>query len=190
MKAETINMLSNAAVFSSLMLISLIAEDMGASASEIGMIVASYSIANFISSYIFGRLSDIHGRRVFLISGLVISAIAAVLQYYANDTLMLLITRIIFGFASGMFPAALLAYAYESKRRINKFLAWGSGGWGLGTVVGGIVATMFTIYYPFLFSALLMALAVPIALRMPFSNDVNIQISFFGLLEYEGVIKF
>ncbi len=174
-------MLSNAAIFSSLMLISLIAEELGASATEIGIIVASYSMASFAASYIFGRLSDIHGRRLFLISGLVISAIACTTQYFAYDTLTLLIARIFTGFASGIFPAALLAYAYESKRRMNKFLAWGSGGWGLGTVIGGLVATVFTIQAPFLFSAVLMALAVPIALRMPFTKDVKMSVPLFPI---------
>ncbi|MCK5024681.1 MAG: MFS transporter [Thermoplasmata archaeon] len=179
MKAESINMLSNAAIFSSLLLISLIAEDFGASPSEIGLIVAAYSIANFASSYIFGRLSDIHGRRFFLISGLAISAIACTTQYFAYDTFTLLIARIFTGFASGIFPAALLAYAYESKHRMNKFLAWGSGGWGFGTVIGGVVATVFTMHTPFLFSAVLMVLAVPIALRMPFTKDVNMSVPLF-----------
>ena len=179
MKTEGINMLSNAAVFSSLLLISIIAEELGASPTEIGLIVASYSMANFASSYIFGRLSDIHGRRFFLISGLVISAIACTTQYFAYDTITLLLARVFTGFASGMFPAALLAYAYESKRRMNKFLAWGSAGWGVGTLVGGIVATIFTIQAPFLFSALLMAMAVPIALCMPFKKDVKMSVPLF-----------
>ena len=179
MKAESINMLSNAAIFSSLLLISIIAEELGASATEIGIIVASYSIASFAASYIFGRLSDVHGRRLFLISGLVISAIACAAQYFAYDTMTLLIARAFTGFASGIFPAALLAYAYESKHRMNKFLAWGSAGWGIGTVIGGVVATMFSITAPFLLSAVLMALAVPIALRMPFSNDVKMSVPFF-----------
>ena len=174
-------MLSNAAIFSSLLLISIIAENFGASPSEIGLIVASYSIASFASSYIFGRLSDIHGRRFFLITGLGISAIACTTQYFAYYTLTLLLARIFTGFASGVFPAALLAYAYESKHRMNNFLAWGSGGWGIGTVIGGVVATVFSMHAPFLFSAALMALAVPIALKMPFTKDVKMSVPLFPI---------
>lgn len=179
MKAESINLLSNAAIFSSLLLISLLAEELGASPTEIGLIVASYSLASFISSYIFGRLSDIHGRRLFLISGLVISSIACAAQYFAHDTTTLLISRVFVGFASGIYPAALLAYAYESKHRMNRFLAWGSGGWGLGTVLGGIVATMFTVRAPFILSAVLMALTIPIAIAMPFRKDVKMAVPLF-----------
>ena len=72
-----------------------------------------------------------------------------------------------------------MAYAYESKHRMNRFLAWGSGGWGLGTVIGGVVATLFTMQAPFLFSAILMILAVPIALKMPFTRDVKMSVPLF-----------
>ncbi|MBA3044916.1 MAG: MFS transporter [Candidatus Thermoplasmatota archaeon] len=179
MKAESLNFLSNAALFSSLLLIPLFAEELGASAGEIGILVASYSAANLLASYIFGRLSDIHGRRIFLISGLVLSAITCAAQCLAHDTVTLLVTRVLLGFCAGIYPAALLAYAYENKKRMSRFLAWGSGGWGAGTVVAGIVATVFSIRAPFLFSALLMALAIPVALRMPFRNDVKMAIPLF-----------
>ncbi|MFO7619532.1 MAG: MFS transporter [Thermoplasmata archaeon] len=179
MKSESLNFFANAALFGSLLLVPLFAEGLGASPAEIGIIVASYSAANLLASYMFGRLSDIHGRRVFLISGLVLSALACVLQYLAWDTVSLLVTRVALGFCAGIYPAALLAYAYERKKRMNMFLAWGSGGWGAGTVIAGVVATLFTIRAPFLFSALLMALAVPIAIKMPFRNDVKMVIPLF-----------
>jgi len=181
MKAELINFLSNAAIFSSLLLVPLFAEDLGASPSEIGVIVASYSFASLTASYIFGRLADVHGRRMFLRAGLLLSAIACLIQFFSYDTVSLLVTRALLGFCSGIFPAALLAYAYENKRRMNRFLAYGSGGWGLGTVGGGIVATVFTIKYPFLFSGALFFLAVPLALRMPFVKDVKMAVPLFPL---------
>jgi MFS family permease len=83
------------------------------------------------------------------------------------------------GFCAGIYPAALLAYAYENKKRMSRFLAWGSGGWGAGTVMAGVVATFLSIREPFLFSAFLMALAIPIAVRMPFRDDVKMVIPLF-----------
>lgn len=179
MKAETINALSNAALFGSLLLVPLFAEELGASPAEIGIIVAAYSLSNLLASYIFGRLADVHGRRIFLILGLVLSSITCAIQYFAHDTTMLLATRILLGFCSGIFPAALMAYAYESKGRMSRFLAWGSGGWGIGTMISGIVATWFTIREPFLFSALLMALCIPVAMRMRFRKEVKMAVPFF-----------
>ena len=177
MKAEYINALSNAALFGSSLLVPLFAEDLGATPTAIGIIVAAFSI--------FGRLADVHGRRMFLIMGLVLSSLACVLQYFANDTTMLLITRVLLGFAAGIFPAALMAYAYESKGRMTRFLAWGSGGWGIGTLIAGFAATMFTLKEPFLFSALLMALCIPIAMKMQFMKEVKLAVPFFPT----GIIK-
>lgn len=179
MKAETINALSNASLFGALLLVPLFAEELGASPTQIGIIVAAYSMSNLISSYIFGRLADVHGRKIFLISGLILSSIACAVQYFAHDTTMLLLTRIILGFCAGIFPAALMAYAYESKGRMTRFLAWGSGGWGIGTLMSGIVATYFTVREPFLFSALLMVLCIPVAMKMRFRKEVKIAVSFF-----------
>ncbi|MDO9537530.1 MAG: MFS transporter [Thermoplasmata archaeon] len=179
MKAESLNFLSNAALFSSLLLVPLFAEELGASPAEIGIIVAAYSMANMLASYIFGRLSDIHGRRIFLISGLILSSVTCMLQYFAHDAIMLLVTRVLLGFCAGIYPAALLAYAYENKKRMSKFLAWGSGGWGFGTLIAGIIATMFSIREPFLFSTLLMFLTIPIALKMPFRGDVKMAVPLF-----------
>ena len=181
MRAELINFLSNAAIFSSLLLIPLFAEDLGASPTEIGIIVASYAAATFLASYIFGRLADVHGRRLFLRLGLFLSAVACIIQFFAYDTTSLLISRILLGFCAGIFPAALLAYAYESKLRMNRFLAYGSGGWGVGTIGAGIVGTIFAIKEPFLFSALLFFLTIPLAFRMPFVKDVKMSVPLFPI---------
>ena len=181
MKADTVNALSNAALFGSLLLIPLFAEELGASPSQIGVIVAAYALSNFISSYIFGRLADVHGRRIFLIAGLILSSAACAVQYLAADTLTLLATRITLGFAAGIFPAALMAYAYEHRSNMTKFMAWGSAGWGIGTLVAGITATWFTIREPFLFTAVLMALNIPIAMKMRFRKERKMSVPFFPI---------
>jgi MFS family permease len=185
MKGEWINLLSNAAIFSSLLLIPLFAEELGASPSEIGIIVAAYASATFLSSYIFGRLADVHGRRLFLRLGLVLSAVACVIQIFANTTATLLLVRVMLGFCTGIYPAALLVYAYENRRRMNRFLAYGSGGWGIGTVGAGIIASYLSIREPFLFSALLFALAIPLAYKMPFVKDVKMSVPLFPIAVFK-----
>ncbi|MCK5038342.1 MAG: MFS transporter, partial [Thermoplasmata archaeon] len=183
MKAAMINMLSNAAWFSSLFLIPLFAQDLGATEEQIGLIVAGYGTASFISSYIFGRLADIHGRRLFLRFGLIFSAFAAILQIFSHDPLTLLLTRALMGFSAGIFPAALMAYAYESKWKMGKFMAYGSLGWGVGTIVAGILATVVVMsnpyMAPFLLSAVLLLLSFAISMRMPKVQEHNIKVPLF-----------
>ncbi len=183
MKAAMINMLSNAAWFSSLFLIPLFAQDLGATEGQIGLIVAGYGTASLMSSYIFGRLADIHGRRLFLRVGLIFSAFAAILQIFSHDPLTLLLTRALMGFSAGMFPAALMAYAYESKWKMGRFIAYGSLGWGVGTIIAGILATVIVIsnpfMAPFLLSALLLFLSFIISMKMPRVQEHNIKVPLF-----------
>src|SRR5512136_82293 len=98
MKASTVQMLSSAALSGSALLIPNLAQDeFGATTAEIGVVVASYSAALFISSYVFGRYSDVHGRRTILKAGLLLTAIAAFLQVFAYNTATLEASRIILG---------------------------------------------------------------------------------------------
>ncbi|MCK4757655.1 MAG: MFS transporter [Thermoplasmata archaeon] len=183
MKAAMINMLSNAAWFSSLFLIPLFAQDLGATEEQIGLIVAGYGTASLVSSYIFGRLADIHGRRLFLRFGLIFSAFAALIQILSHDPLTLLFTRALMGFSAGVFPAALMAYAYESKWKMGKFMAYGSLGWGVGTIVAGILATVIVMSNPyaapFLLSALLLSLSFIISMRMPKVQERMVKVPLF-----------
>ncbi len=179
MRAAAIHFLSYAAWFSSAMLIPNFAQQLGASEAMIGFIVAGYGVASLISSYIFGRLADIHGRRLFLHIGLAISAITCVLQIFPQSPEMLFAIRVVVGFAAGIFPAALLAYAYESKWRMGKFMSYGSLGWGLGTIVSGILATYFSVTAPFLLSALLFAFGFAISVKMPRVQKVKLKVPMF-----------
>lgn len=185
MKAALINMLSNAAWFSSLFLIPLFAKDLGATEEQIGLIVAGYGTASLISSYIFGRLADIHGRRLFLRFGLIFSAFAALIQILSHDPITLLATRALMGFSAGVFPAALMAYAYESKWKMGKFMAYGSLGWGIGTIVAGILATVIVMSNPyaapFLLSALLLFLSFMISMKMPKVQEHRVKVPFFPI---------
>jgi DHA1 family quinolone resistance protein-like MFS transporter len=179
MKAELIAFLAHAGLFSSILFVPLFANELGASSTMIGLIVAAYSASVFISSYIFGRLADVHGRRLFLRAGLLLSGLAFVIQFFAFDSASLLLVRVLVGFCAGIFPAALLAYAYESNVKINRFLSFGSAGWGFGTVIGGVMATYFTLKSPFLVSAILFFCTFVISLKIKFAKDVRLSVPFF-----------
>ncbi len=185
MKAAMINMMSNAAWFSSLFLIPLFAKDLGASEVQIGLIVAGYGTASLISSYIFGRLADVHGRRLFLRFGLIFSTFAALLQILSHDPMTLLMTRALMGFSAGIFPAALMAYAYESKWKMGKFMAYGSLGWGLGTIVAGVLATIAVMsnpyIAPFLLSAILLFLSFLVSMKMPKVQEHKVKVPLFPI---------
>ncbi|MDD1771269.1 MAG: MFS transporter [Methanomassiliicoccales archaeon] len=177
MKASTIQMLSSAGLSSSSLLIPNLARDQfGSTTAEIGVIVAGYSAAIFASSYIFGRFSDVYGRRRLLLAGLLLSVIAALLQIFADSGPAMLMVRVMVGLCAGIFPSALLAYVYETDKKVGKFSSIGALGFGFGVFIAGIIGIYDGI---FLFSAVMMACAFLVALYLPFGKETHQHVPIF-----------
>lgn len=177
MKPQTIQFFANMAVFSSLIFIPVYAkEDLGASDLEIGLIVGAYSLALFISSYVFGREADRRGRRRILQLGLFLSGFAALTQILTPTWHFLMLSRVFVGFCGGIFPSALLAYAYESGRRMGKFASFGSLGWGVGSIIAGIIGVF---WFIFTFSSVIFFICFVLALTLPSVKEVRLSIPFF-----------
>ena len=140
MKAHGIQFLSGASILATWIFVPKFAQDHGASDFQIGIIFIGYGIAIFISSITFGRMSDILGRRPFLLAGLLASALCFALQGLATDLYTLFVFRALAGFSAGVFPASLVAYVHEAKRKMGRFSSAGALGWGLGVLGAGIVA--------------------------------------------------
>jgi len=184
MKAQTIQMLSNAGVFGPVVVIPIILADegiFGVSKDVIGLIAGAFAAAGFVSSYLFGRWSDIHGRRKVLLLGLILTGVAGLVQVVTmlwGGILFFASVRIILGFCAGMFPAALLAYAHDtSGKRMGRFAAWGSAGWGVGNLSVGLFGTFYE--GAFLLSAAFLFVSFAIALSLPFAKEVRITVPFF-----------
>lgn len=177
MKPSAIQFFSTAGLFASVLLIPNLARDeFGATTVEIGFIVAAYSLALFISSYIFGRASDVYGRRKLLRGGLLLSSLALAIQIFASDTLTLTAARVLVGFCAGIFPSALMAYVYETRGKIGKFTSFGSLGFGAGVLLAGAIGDFGVI---FLASSLLMVVAFLISLFLPFQKEVHHKVPLF-----------
>ena len=154
-----IQFFSSVAIVSSWIYIPEIAKNLHASNLEIGLVVGSYSSAFFVSSILFGRASDMYGRRLFLTWGLFASFVFFFLQYFSKSYVLLLITRILSGFCIGIFPAALIALIYETDGRLGRFSSYGALGWSIGIYASGVIAEIFGIYIPFIQSSLLFLLS-------------------------------
>ncbi len=134
-----INLLAGAAGSASIIFIPLYARQYGATNDQIGFIVAAFNGFVFFASFVFGRAADVYGVRRFLRAGLALSAVAAAVQIVALDPLTIGLSRAFLGFTSGMFPAALLAYAKTEDRLIGRFAALGALGWAVGTLAAGVL---------------------------------------------------
>jgi MFS family permease len=157
----------------------IFAKELGMTDTEIGSLVATYSVALLISSLVFGRASDKYGRRFFLLFGLVLSTAAFFSQTLALGYLSLLAARALVGFSLGMYTASLVAYVHEGKKDLPKFVSFGSLGWGIGTLAAGLIAVNFTTRSVFLFSSFLSLLAVLVAFTLAFNKPVAVDVPRF-----------
>ncbi len=186
MKANAIQLLSSAGLFGPAVIVPVILQDqLGASKDLIGLIAGSFAAASFISSYFFGRASDVHGRRVILLIGLFLSGIATALQAVSvlvGGLEFFIAVRILIGFASGIFPAALLAYAYDTRGgKMGSFSALGAGGWGVGNLAVGLFGLFYEQAYAqvYLMCTIIIFASFVIALELPFAKETSMSVPLF-----------
>lgn len=179
MKTETIQVMAGAASLAAFTYVPILARDvLGLSEFYVTLLVGSYGAAGFVSSYIFGRAGDIYGRRIILRFGLLMGTVSFGLICLASNPEILFIVRTLNGFAIGMYPGALAAYAYDSKMKMGRFASFGALGWGFGTVLAGYAAG-FNIYYAFLVSSLFFMVAFASALTLPTVQEIQIDVPRF-----------
>lgn len=150
----------------------LYAERFGASPLTIGFLFASYSLAQFVFSPVWGKVSDRIGRKPVLLITIAGSALGSLVLGVAGSLLILFLGRILDG-ASGASVAvarATVADIADPSERPRLMGLLGAA-FGLGFVVGPAVGGLAALYgpsTPFLVAAVISGLNVLIAwLRLP-----------------------
>lgn len=169
-----VSLLLNLAIEASGVFLPLYAKDIGSSNLEIGFITATYGLTFFLSSLIFGRQSDIHGRLGFIRWGLGLSAIAYLTQIMAHTPVVLLAARGFVGFCLGIASAAVMAYTYESQKQIGNFVSYGSLGWLFGALVAAVLGNYEAL---FLTSTIASALAFLVSLTFREEPTSHIRVA-------------
>jgi MFS family permease len=130
----------NFAVVGPVMFVPLLADSFGATPATIGLAVATYQTALFLSSWLFGRLADLKGHKLFIVLGLLVAAPAFYVHRFISDVPGLFLIRALAGITVGIFPAAVVAYASRRTSNLGRFASFGSLGWGIGSIVVGAIA--------------------------------------------------
>jgi MFS family permease len=141
-----INLLSNYAVESSNVFIALYAQEKGATNLEVGYIAAASGIAFLVSSFLFGRLSDIYGRMNYIRIGLGLTALSYLTQLLAQTPMTLLAARGFIGFSLGINSSVIMAYTYENQGQIGSFISYGALGWLIGAVTALILKSYASLF--------------------------------------------
>ncbi|HEY49680.1 MAG TPA: MFS transporter [Dehalococcoidia bacterium] len=177
-KVIFVNFLFFFSIGSSIVFMPLYAEELGASNFMVGLIRSSYGAAFLISAFIFGRLSDLHGRLLFIKCGLGLAAGAYLLQIVAPNPIILLAVRALVGFCLGMSISAIMAYVHESGSRIGSAAAYGSLGWAVSSIVAAVFEEYNTL---FIASAVAVVLALFVSFTLREERQTHIDVAFFPL---------
>jgi multidrug resistance protein len=145
------------------------AEEFGASPTQIGLLTASYAVAQLLFAPLWGRLSDRYGRRPVILASLAGSAVAALLIGLAQALVLLWLARVLQGVAGASYAAA---QAYVADVTTARDRARGMGligaAFGLGFILGPAIGAVFSAVddrLPFFVAAGLAALNLAIAYR-------------------------
>jgi MFS family permease len=114
-----------------------------ATPSEIGLIIAAFSIAQILSAPVWGRVSDRYGRRPALLIGLLASACAYVVFGLADSIWLLLVSRLVQGAGGGTtgVAQAYVADTIEPSQRA-KALGWLSAATGAAFAIGPLIGSL------------------------------------------------
>jgi len=181
MRAPAIWFLTYAANMAVWTFVPILARDeLGIDDTSIGIAVFLYSTALFMASYVFGRASDVYGRRVFILGGLLVSAVVMGIHVLLRDVPSLWAIRFAAGFAAGIFPAAMVDYIARSSGLLGRFSAWGSLGWGVGALMAGLLAAYYDdLTFAFLLAAGIYMVAFIIAIFLPRVEQVRMRVPLF-----------
>ncbi len=129
----------------------------GITEQTLGLLTASFSIAQFFATPILGSLSDKYGRKPLLIISLIGTCISFVLFAQARSLVMLFAARILDGITGGNISVAqaMVSDTSTPEDRAKNFGIIGSAfgfGFVIGPAIGGVLSKI-SLQAPFYFSA-------------------------------------
>ncbi len=113
---------------------------------HLSWIVSAYLLTSTAATPIYGRLSDIYGRRALLLPAIVLFVIASVLCALAGSLWQLIAFRALQGLGGGGLMAMAQAAIADviAPRERGKYQAYMAGTWGVASIAGPILGGWMT----------------------------------------------
>jgi len=150
-----------------------LAEEVGATPFELGLLMAVYSLMQLLFSPMWGQLSDRYGRKPVLLIGITGLSLSFFLFSIAQTLMMLFAARVLGGALSAAAMPTVMAYAADVTPPDERGKAMGAIGaaTGLGFICGPAIGGMFSqtnLHLPFAIAgALSAATALFVWLALP-----------------------
>ncbi|MBL0712896.1 MAG: MFS transporter [Desulfosarcina sp.] len=142
-------------------LLPIYARDIGAGGFYIGMIFGIFSIARTAFIPVFGRASDRHGRKPFIVVGMLGYALISLAYIAVSNVPGLFVVRFFQGIASAMMMPVLQAYVGDITPTGRESFTMGYfnlatfAGLSLGPLLGGVVSDHWSLDAAFIMMGLL-----------------------------------
>lgn len=126
----------------------------GAAGQVLGMLIATFALAQFVFSPIAGNLSDQFGRKNLIIFGLVITGLSQIAFGLSTEVWMLFVARFLGGLGSAFVAPPIMAFVadvttYEERGKGMGMLgAAMSLGFMIGPGIGGFLSKV-SLHFPF-----------------------------------------
>jgi MFS family permease len=158
-----------------------------------GLLFALFSICQFISTPIIGRLSDKYGRKPLLVGSITGTALSFLIMAFAPNATFLFIARALDGITAGNIPVAMAVISDSTKpeERAKGFGIIGAA-FGFGFIFGPAISGL-TVGYspalPFIIAAVITVIAIILtALFLPETNKHLGEVQKGKLFDFKKMI--
>ena len=141
-----------------------IMHDFGAGGQTLGLLIATFSFAQFLFSPLAGDLSDRYGRKKIIIFGLILFSFSQFIFAFSQQLPLLFVSRAIAGIGAAFLIPSMMAFVADittietRAKGMGRLGAAISLGFVVGPGFGGLLAT-FGIRAPFIIAGVVAALA-------------------------------
>lgn len=143
----------------------------GAAGQVLGMLIATFALAQFVFSPIAGNLSDQYGRKNLIIFGLVVTGLSQIAFGLSTEVWMLFVARFLGGLGSAFIAPPIMAFVadvttYEERGKGMGMLgASMSLGFMIGPGIGGFLSKV-SLHFPFYMAGTAAILAAILSLAL------------------------